>query len=274
MDEQATQEPVITAPAGFVPPPMPAEIAKAVVKVMTGVNKLAKDGTNAQGGYAYTSVDAFFEMIRPLMAEAAIFDMLFEISSKTVSRVGNYEKKSNWLECEFDIYFYHESGVSFGPIRRNIQVIASGPQANASAQSFVEKAILRSLFKIATGDIDPDQHPPVELPTKDDRPPRDIHADKREETRRKIDSVEYVGEAIDALKKIKTRAELTAWWKAENPNRNEYFTSKDDPLYVELRTTCTEHGDTLPSEDAPKAEAPTEPTKTPAEKLTQDSIPY
>ena len=213
-------------------------------------------------------------MLRPLMAEAGLFDMLIEASSKTVVRVGNYDKKITWLECEYDIYLYHESGISFGPLRRMIQVIASGPQAYASAQSFVEKYFLRSLFKVATGDADADDHPKEELPAKDERQPRDIHADKRKETRRKIDSVEYVGEAIDALKKIKTRAELTAWWKAENPNRNEYFASKEDPLYVELRTTCTEHGDTLQSEDAPKAEAPTEIAKTPAERLTDDKIPY
>jgi len=63
-------------------------------------------------------------------------------------------KKSAWLLATYDIWLYHISGVSFGPLHRAIQVSATGAQSFASAQSFVEKYFLRNLFKVPTGDVD------------------------------------------------------------------------------------------------------------------------
>ena len=148
---------------------MPPEIAKAVVSVMGKIRTIGKDNRNEHGRYNYVSVDKFYELVGPLLAEAGIFVMVDERKSEVSVResIDNYGKVKNiaWLSLEYDVSIYHASGVKFGPVQRSIQVIASGPQAYASGVSFVEKYFLRSLFKIPTGDQDDvDAHAAEPLP--------------------------------------------------------------------------------------------------------------
>ena len=137
---------------------MPPEIAKAIVGVMTEVKKLSREGDNKFAKYKYTSVDQFYEALGPLMAAHHIFDVAIErsVSVETRETSDDYGKvkRSAWLSAEYDFWLFHESGASFGPISRTQEVIASGPQSYASAQSFAEKYFLRNLFKIPTGDVD------------------------------------------------------------------------------------------------------------------------
>ncbi len=139
---------------------MPPEIAKAIVKVMGEVKKLGKDADNKHGGYKYVSVDQFFDQIGALMHGAGIFVLVDEPESETASRetTDGYGKVkvSNWLTSHYDIWIFHDSGAHFGPIKRTIQVPATGPQSYGSAISYVEKYFLRSLFKIPTGEQDAD----------------------------------------------------------------------------------------------------------------------
>jgi ERF superfamily protein len=139
-------------------PTMPPEIAKAIVAVMSEVKKLGKEGTNTFQRYKFTSVDQFYEALGPLMASHGIFDVAIERSCvvetrETVTDRGEV-KKGAWLIADYDFWLYHESGSSYGPIPRHIQVQASGPQSYASAQSFAEKYFLRNLLKVPTGDVD------------------------------------------------------------------------------------------------------------------------
>jgi hypothetical protein len=139
-------------------PSMPPEIAKAVIAVMREVKKLGKEGNNTFQRYKFTSVDQFYEALGPLMASHGLFDVAIERSSAVDVREvaddkGNI-KKSAWLAVDVDFWLYHESGSSYGPIPRHIQVQATGAQSYASAQSYVEKYFLRNLFKVPTGDVD------------------------------------------------------------------------------------------------------------------------
>ena len=147
-----------TGEVTFARPIMPPEIAKAVVAVMGKIKPLAKEGNNTFQRYRFTSVDQFFEAVGPLMSEAGIFTVLFEGPMQIVTRESTDDrgntKSSVWLVAQYDVWIYHESGASYGPLARSIQVLASGPQSYASAQSFIEKYFLRSLFKIPTGDDD------------------------------------------------------------------------------------------------------------------------
>lgn len=149
-------------------PPMPPEIAKAIVVVMAQIRRLGKDTENKFQRYQYTSVDQFFEAVGPLMAEAGIFTLpiesSMEIERKETTNDQGQTKASIWLSATYDMYIYHASGASFGPISRSIQVPASGAQSYASAMSFVEKYFLRSLFKIPTGDADADGDDKRDLP--------------------------------------------------------------------------------------------------------------
>ena len=139
-------------------PVMPPEIAKAVIAVMREVKKLSKEGNNTYARYRFTSVDQFYEALGPLMASHGLFDVAVERSSVVEIREGMDDKgnvkKSAWLSVDLDFWLYHESGASYGPILRHIQVMASGAQSYASAQSFAEKYFLRNLFKVPTGDVD------------------------------------------------------------------------------------------------------------------------
>jgi len=137
---------------------MPPEIAKAIIGVMAEVKKLAKEGNNTFQRYKYTSVDQFYEALGSLMAAHGIFDVAIERSTEvdvreTVDDKG-VVKKSLWLSTVIDFMLYHESGISFGPLTRHIQVPAAGAQSYASAQSYAEKYFLRNLFKVPTGDVD------------------------------------------------------------------------------------------------------------------------
>ncbi len=147
---------------------MPPEIAKAVVKVMGEVKKLGKDTRNDHGKYNYVSVDQFFDQIGKLMHDAGIFVVVNETECETAVRTTvdqwGKEKSSAWLTSHYDLFIYHETGVSHGPIKRTIQVSASGPQSYGSAISFVEKYFLRSLFKIPTGEQDADADAQEGLP--------------------------------------------------------------------------------------------------------------
>lgn len=137
---------------------MPPAIAQAIVAVMSEVKKLGKEGTNTFQRYKFTSVDQFYEVLGPLMASRGLFDVAFERSSQVEVREAvddrGQTKKSAWLTAEIDFWLFHESGASFGPIARHIQVPATGAQSYASAQSYAEKYFLRNLFKVPTGDID------------------------------------------------------------------------------------------------------------------------
>jgi ERF superfamily len=161
--------------------PMPPEIAKAVVTVMGQIKRLAKEGTNSFQRYQYTSVDQFFEAVGPLMAEACIFTLLLEstmdVEKRETTNDRGETKSAVWLLATYDIYLFHASGSSCGPIQRSIQVPASGAQSYASAMSFVEKYFLRSLFKIPTGDADADSEDKHSLPARSNRsaPPKTSH---------------------------------------------------------------------------------------------------
>ena len=58
----------------YQPPPsrMPPEIAKAIVAVKAKVKMLGKEDENRFGKFKFVSVDQFYEMIGPLMAEAGL----------------------------------------------------------------------------------------------------------------------------------------------------------------------------------------------------------
>jgi hypothetical protein len=154
---------------------MPPEIAKAIVKVMGEVKKLGKDADNKHGGYKYVSVDQFFDQIGALMHGAGIFVVVDETGCETAPReatdkYGNV-KVSTWLTSHYDISIYHDSGAQFGPVKRTIQVQATGPQSYGSAISYVEKYFLRSLFKIPTGEQDADADAQEGLPAQPRRVP-------------------------------------------------------------------------------------------------------
>lgn len=160
------------------PPQMPAEIAKAIIAIKKQVKSLRKDEENKFARFQYASVDAFYEAIGPLMAEAGLFVMTEEASTQTDRRETSDDtgrtKTANWLLTNYELTLYHESGIGWGPIHRSIMVAATGPQAYGAGQSYVEKYFLRGLFKVPTGDTDADSHIQAGLPVPRQRPRQPI----------------------------------------------------------------------------------------------------
>ncbi len=156
---------------------MPAAVAIAVLKVMTGIKRLEQTQQNASEGYKFASVDDFYEAVRPLLTDAGLLVMAnedsvdFRSNSRTVDGTrGAYQVQTSWLvvRYSFTLIAMHGEDVVTWRERslRTIMVDASmGSQAFGAAESYAEKRYLRSLFKIATGDAeDVDTLPRGNLP--------------------------------------------------------------------------------------------------------------
>lgn len=183
----------------------PKQIAEAIVKVMGEVKTLARDGRNEHGRYNFASVDAFYDLIRPLCADAGIFFLVDEIDSEvTVVEAGS--RSTNYLRLVYSIVIAHKSGETSDPVRREVMVVASGPQAYAAAQSFVTKYFMRNLFQIPTGEADDaDLHEAKPLPKKQSK--------KGSETEAKIKAfVDAANEFLDG----KPDAEAVIKWEDTN----------------------------------------------------------
>lgn len=241
-------------PEDYVPmrrlPPMPAEIAAAIVQIEAAVKSLPKDEKHKQG-WKYVSVDAFWEAIGPLMAAAGIFSFVDEVESEIVRRESTDERGdlrvTNWLTSKYEITIYTQTGVSWGPIRRAMSVVASGPQAYGGGLSFVEKYFLRGLFKVPTGDGDADAEPQEALPARNRPPPRPArprplpqpqtgvvltptnadgeplgpHTLTVRETDRGRDYPDFGGRFIAAIRAASTLEDIDAWEDANELHINQ-----------------------------------------------------
>jgi ERF superfamily len=141
----------------------PAAIAAAIIKVAAQVRQIGVDENNPHGGYKYVSVDRFYSIIGPMMAEAGLALLIDEV--ETDVKEGSSGKP--WLFARYALRFMHESGAIAPPLMRSIAMPISGPQAFGAAQSYIEKQFIRQVMKIPTGDKDADETAQNETP-----PPR------------------------------------------------------------------------------------------------------
>lgn len=135
-------------------PAMPPPIAAGIVNVMSKVKQLGADGRNDHGRYNFVSVDKFYSAIGPLCAAAGIFVLANETSSETYEAKNSKGDTVNMLRIVYAMNIVHETGAMYGPVERSVTVVAAGPQAYASALSFVTKYFMRNLFQIPTGEKD------------------------------------------------------------------------------------------------------------------------
>lgn len=250
---------------------MPPEIAAAVLEVMSKIEKIDK-GAGAPGGvrYKFTSVDQFFEELGPKMSAAGLFTMVHEGATSVTERVTiddrGSERRSNWLNVQYQIWLYHRTGVSYGPIKREIIVNASGPQSYASAQSFVVKYFLRLLFMIPTGDADADTHEQTQLPAREPRQER-REPSQGDRAAWEVKARSYIARCGEEWAKAKTRAELAAWWAGSVEDRRAMFPELSDKLYVDFKGAFAKAGNALPEGDAAKTADP------PKQQQPKDNLP-
>lgn len=149
---------VVTQPRQPIPP-MPKEIAKAIVSVTKKVGKLARDGKNSHGGYKYTSVDAFYEDAAPVVADESL--VIY------ASAIGHQYEKINTdnglrvaVTVEYTFMLVHaETGATWSDPNdiKQVRMWWTGAQTFGAAESYAIKQFMRGLFKIPTGDRDADE---------------------------------------------------------------------------------------------------------------------
>lgn len=150
-------------------------VIKAIAHVMGEMEKLGKTNKNQFDDYQFTSIDDFLAATGRSCAEHGLIVLQNEVSREIVEKDTSRGKKA-WLIFDFHFFVIHESGDKLGPMDiggsiamvRSVAVPFTGAQSFGSAQSYALKQFMRSLFQIATGDVDdPDSQPsarPHELP--------------------------------------------------------------------------------------------------------------
>lgn len=134
-------------------------IVKAVCRIMSSVQSVAKSQKNAHGGYMFASTDDIYAAVTHKMGECGLILITREDSCEIV-RVEKEGKTSQWARITFSFVLATEEGTWSDPgARRTLYIQVTGAQTFQAAQSYAEKAYLRSLFKLPTGDMDLDGMP-------------------------------------------------------------------------------------------------------------------
>jgi hypothetical protein len=133
----------------------PPKIAGAVIEVMKALGTLAKERENKFDHYEYASIDDFIEHVRAPMMDAGLFIIPSEAREAETREVTKKDGKPMVIwSSRFAFTLVHESGESYGPIFKTVDVQFNGAQAAGSSQSYAEKQLFRGLFLIKTGDKD------------------------------------------------------------------------------------------------------------------------
>jgi len=133
----------------------PKVIAEAMFSVQKQVKKLAHDSKNDFQSYNYVSIDAYYEAVRPWLNQAGLM-LIPNEEEASISPDGRTYK------VRFAFIVMHESGEVWEvPVKRTVYLQYGGAQSCGSALSYAEKFVMRTLFKIPTGEYDPEQDNPV-----------------------------------------------------------------------------------------------------------------
>lgn len=130
-----------------------ADILAAIVAAMGEIKKVGKGGENKHDKYMFAGIDDFLSMVNPICAKHGLVFFVDEAVTEDFIRKGKYGD-SSWMRQTFAITTYHISGQTLPPVTRSVEVLRNGGTAYGSAQSYVLKQFLRSLFLIPTGDKD------------------------------------------------------------------------------------------------------------------------
>lgn len=122
---------------------------------MKALGTLAKDQENKFDHYNYASIDDFIAHVRGHCVEAGLFIIPSEAREAETREVTKKDGKPMVIwSSRFAFNLVHESGETYGPIFKTVDVQFNGAQAAGSAQSYAMKQLFRGLFLIKTGDAD------------------------------------------------------------------------------------------------------------------------
>lgn len=150
MTDQTT-EPVVA--------PMPASIVRSISAIKATVEAVKKSSKNSHGGYMFASTDDIYAALARKMGEVGYHVHALEEKCEIV-RIEKEGKTVQWANVVYSFMHATETDTWCHPKdRRTLYIQVTGPQTFQAATSFVEKAYLRSLFKLPTGDMDLDSMP-------------------------------------------------------------------------------------------------------------------
>lgn len=155
MTDTAPQETILPPQFAQAPSvvPVPEVIGEAIRLVMSEIKPISKSEENTFGKYKYASVDAFYEMIQPLLAKHKLNILPIEVQPVRIERFGD----KPW--GHFVIGFVLSVGgvTYYEPLMTETLFIKiEGPQTFNGAKSYAQKTFLRQLFKVPTGEMDLD----------------------------------------------------------------------------------------------------------------------
>lgn len=147
---------------------IPGSIVRAIAEVMKTVTAVKKSQRNQHGGYNYASTDDIYAAVTLKMGEVGLIALSMEESCE-IKRVETTDSKTGqpkigqWAQIVFTMMLAtEEASWTDDKFKRTLVIQVTGPQTFQSAQSFFEKEMLRSIFKIPTGDQDLDAMPQAE----------------------------------------------------------------------------------------------------------------
>lgn len=131
-------------------------IVQAICKVQSGMDAVKKSQKNAHGGYMFASTDDIYAEVMRKMADAGLVVLSLEEDCE-IQRVEREGKTSQWARMVFSFLLATQDATwTDKRSKRTLFIQVTGPQTFQAAQSYAEKAYLRALFKIPTGDMDLD----------------------------------------------------------------------------------------------------------------------
>ncbi len=131
-------------------------IVQAICKVQSSMDAVKKSQKNHHGGYMFASTDDIYAEVTRKMADAGLVVMSLEEECE-IQRIEKEGKVSQWAKLVFSFMLATEAASwTDKRSKRTLFIQVTGPQTFQAAQSYAEKAYLRALFKIPTGDMDLD----------------------------------------------------------------------------------------------------------------------
>lgn len=138
---------------------IPASIVQAVCRIQASLEAVKKTGKNPHGGYQFASTDDIYASLTRKMGEVGLMILPLEVESEVV-RIDKDGKTVQWLRAAFEFVLATPEATWSDPrSKRSLFIMINGPQTHQAAASYAEKAYLRSLFKIPSGDVDLDSMP-------------------------------------------------------------------------------------------------------------------
>lgn len=141
---------------------IPGSIVQAVCRIQASLDAVKKTGRNPHGGYQFASTDDIYAALTRKMGEVGLMILPLEVESEVV-RIDKDGKTVQWLRAAFEFVLATPEATWSDPrSKRSLFIMINGPQTHQAAASYAEKAYLRSLFKIPSGDVDLDSMPQAE----------------------------------------------------------------------------------------------------------------